>query len=65
MTVVPDAADAIAHHVTLEIEALDRIDCNVYQPQIPTASGIAGFFCSHRRQQVASSALMAPMTAPS
>ena len=62
MTVARNAADAIAHHVTLEIEPLDRLDCNVCQPQLQTAGAIAGLFCSHRRQQVASSALMAPMT---
>ena len=62
MTVASNAADAIAHHVTLEIEALDRLYCNVYQPLLQTPGGVAGFFCGHRRQQVASSALMAPMT---
>ena len=62
MNVARSAAEAIARHVTLEVESLDRIYCNVYQPQLQTSGGIAVFFCSHRREQVASSALMAPMT---
>ena len=62
MTVARNAADATAHHFTLEIEALDRLYLDVYQPQLQTTGGIAVFFCSRRRRQVASSALMAPMT---
>ena len=44
------------------MQSLDRLYANVYQPQLQTSGGIAVFFCSHRRQQAASSALMAPMT---
>ena len=61
MTVARNAADAIARHLTLEVQSLDRLYANVYQPLLQTEGGIAGFFCCHRREQVASSALMAPM----
>ena len=62
MTIAPNASDAIAHHVTLKIESLDRLYCNVCQTQLQVAAGVTVFFCSHRPQQMASSALMAPMT---
>ena len=62
MRVARNAAEAIARRVTLEVQSLDRGYFNVYQPLLQTSGGIAGFFCCHRREQVASSALMAPMT---
>ena len=42
-TVVRNAADAIAHHVTLEIEALDCLCLNVDHLQLQPAGGIVVF----------------------
>jgi hypothetical protein len=47
---------------TFEIEAIDRMYLNVYQPLLQYPRGAAGFFHFHRGHQFASSALMAPMT---
>ena len=49
-------------HVTLEIECMDRIYLNAYQPMLQTGGGVSVFFRQHRGAQVASSVLMAPMS---
>jgi hypothetical protein len=48
--------------VTLEVESIDRMYLNVYQPKLQTEKQAACFFLCHRGQPVASSALMADMT---
>jgi hypothetical protein len=55
-------ADIIRNHVTLEVESIDRMYLNVYQPKLQTDTQAACFFRYHRGQPVASSALMADMT---
>ena len=45
-----------------EIEAIDRMYLNLYQPRLQHGAGIAAFFVGHRGHRFASSALMAPMT---
>ena len=62
MTVARTAAEALADHVTLEVESIDRLYLNVYQPKLQTAAGAAHFFRKVRNMPVPSSALMAPMT---
>ena len=47
-------------HVTLEVEGIDRMYLNVYQPRLQTERGVAAFFRFHRGETFASSALMAP-----
>lgn len=49
-------------HVSLEVESIDRLYLNAYVPQLQRELGVVGFFRGHRRQPVASSALMAPMS---
>ena len=49
--------------VTLDLECMDRIYLNAYQPLLQTGGGVSYFFRQHRGAQVASSVLMAPMTA--
>jgi len=63
MTLPRSAADVLADHVLFEIEAIDRMYLNVYQPRLQHGAGIAAFFVGHRGHRFASSALMAPMTA--
>jgi hypothetical protein len=63
MTLPRCAADVLAGHVLFEIEAIDRMYLNLYQPRLQHGAGIAAFFVGHRGHRFASSALMAPMTA--
>ena len=63
MTLPCSAADVLADHVLFEIEAIDRMYLNLYQPRLQHGAGIAAFFVGHRGNRFASSGLMAPMTA--
>ena len=56
------AAAVLKDHVTLEVEGIDRMYLNVYQPRLQTDRGVAAFFRFHRGEPFASSALMAPMS---
>src|SRR6516225_2165114 len=62
MTLPGCAADVLADHVLFEIEAIDRMYLNLYQPRLQHGAGVAAFFVGHRGHRFASSALMAPMT---
>jgi len=62
MTVPRTVAEVIRQHVTLEVEGIDRMYLNVYQPRLQCEGQVAGFFRSHRGHTFASSALMDPMT---
>ena len=62
MTLPRSAADVLADHVLFEIEAIDRMYLNLYQPRLQHGAGIAAFFVGHRGHRFASSVLMAPMT---
>jgi hypothetical protein len=62
MTLPRSAADVLAGHVLFEIEAIDRMYLNLYQPRLQHGAGMAAFFVGHRGYRFASSALMAPMT---
>src|SRR3954466_12725071 len=63
MTLPRTAADVLKDHVTLQVEGIDRMYLNVYQPRLQTDRGVAAFFRFHRGETFASSALMAPMSA--
>ena len=62
MTLPRSVADVLNDHVTLEVEGIDRMYLNVYQPRLQTELGVASFFRFHRGETFASSALMAPMS---
>src|SRR3954451_910897 len=62
MTLPRSVADVLDDHVTLDVEGIDRMYLNVYQPRLQTESGVASFFRFHRGETFASSALMAPMS---
>src|SRR5579863_381386 len=63
MTLPRSAADVLAGHVLFEIEVIDRVYLDLYQPRLQHGAGIAAFFVGHRGHRFASSALMAPRTA--
>lgn len=62
MTLPRSVADVLDQHVSFEIESIDRMYLNVYQPRLQYPKGAAAFFHYHRGHTFASSALMAPMT---
>jgi hypothetical protein len=62
MTLPRTVADVLSRHVTFEIESIDRMYLNVYQPRLVHTGGAAGFFVGHRGFSYASSTLMAQMT---
>jgi hypothetical protein len=63
MSLPRSVADVLNDHVTLEVEGIDRMYLNVYQPRLQTKRGVAAFFRFHRGETFVSSALMAPMSA--
>jgi hypothetical protein len=62
MTLPRTVAEVLSGHVTLEVRCMDRVLLTFRQPRLQYGQGIHGFFCYHRGNQFASSALMMPMT---
>ena len=62
MNIPRSVADVIRNHVTLEVESIDRMYLNLYQPKLQTEKQAACFFRFQRGQPVVSSALMGVMT---
>jgi hypothetical protein len=62
MKVAQSVADVLRHHVTLEVEGIDRMYLNVYVPTLQTPEGVAHHLRFHRGHRFASSALLEPMT---
>ncbi len=62
MTLPRTAAEVLSGHVTLEVRCIDRMMLTVRQPRLQYGQGIHGFFCQHRGNRFASSALMLPVT---
>src|SRR4051812_11931744 len=62
MSIPHSVAGVMRNHVTLEVEGIDRMYLNVYQPKLQMEKGAACFFRFHRKQPVASSSLMGVMT---
>jgi hypothetical protein len=61
MNISHNVAEIIRHHVTLEVESIDRMYLNLYVPQLQRELGVVGFF-RERGQPFAASPLMAEMT---
>jgi hypothetical protein len=62
MTVARSVADVLDQHVLFEVECIDRMYLNVWQPRLAHGGGVSGFFVAHRGHAYASTALMDPMT---
>jgi hypothetical protein len=62
MSVPRSVAEVMSRHVTLEVESIDRMYLNVYQPKLQCEGQVAAFFRRHRGHTFASSALMDPMS---
>jgi hypothetical protein len=63
MSIALTVSAVLKKHVTLETEGIDRMYLNAYVPQLQNAGGVVGFFCRHRGALIASSTLMAPISA--
>ena len=62
MTVARSVADVLDEHVTLEVECVDRMFLNVYQPRLQHVNGVVQFLRGHRGATFASSALLDPIS---
>jgi hypothetical protein len=62
MTLPRTVAEVLSDHVLFEIESIDRMYLNVYQPRLQYGGGVSGFFVGHRGHRYASSVLMQPIT---
>jgi hypothetical protein len=62
MTLPRTTADVLSGHVVFEVESVDRMYLNVYQPRLQYGGGVSAFFVGHRGHKYASSVLMAPIT---
>src|SRR2546423_13513781 len=61
MTVARSVADVLTDHTVFEVESIDRMYLNVWQPRLAYGGGVQGFFVGHRGYPYASPALMDPM----
>ena len=62
MTLPRNVADVLSRHVSFELECIDRMYLNVYQPRLQHPAGVAAFFVGHRGHEFASSGLMDPIS---
>ena len=62
MSLPRSVAEVLKQHVTLEVEGIDRMYLNVYQPRLQTDRGVAAFFRFHRGATFASLGSMNPMS---
>ena len=60
--IAQSVANILDHHVTLAVEAIDRMYLNIYVPQLQTEQGVVRFFRHHRGCPLPSAALMNPMS---
>jgi hypothetical protein len=56
MTVARSVADVLTEHVVFEVECIDRMYLNVYQPKLQYATGIIGFLRERLDMRIASTA---------
>lgn len=62
MTLPRTVADVLSDHVILEVECIDRMYLNLYQPRLQHELGVVGFFKCYRGFPFVSSALMDPIS---
>ena len=62
MTLPRTVAEVLTEHVVFEVESIDRMYLNVYVPQLQRAGQVAGFLMREHGFQIASTALVAPMS---
>src|SRR5262244_2999327 len=57
----PNIADIIRHHVSLEVRCIDRVYLHAYMPKLQTSGGLCYFLHDHLRQPIPSPALFRPI----
>ena len=62
MTVARSVAEVLAEHVVFEIECIDRMYCNVYQPRLQHVGGVVGYLQQHLGLRFASTAPLAAVS---
>ncbi|MGC1967683.1 MAG: hypothetical protein WA673_14575 [Candidatus Acidiferrales bacterium] len=62
MSVPQSVAEILSKHVVLEVEGIDRMYLNVYVPALQAVEGVLKFIRIHRGHQVASTAMVEPIT---
>lgn len=62
MSIPRTVAEVLRQHGVLEVEGIDRMYLNVYQPRLQCEGQVAAVFRHHRGHAFASSALMDPRT---
>jgi hypothetical protein len=48
MTLPRTTADVLSEHVLFEVESVDRMYFNAYQPKLQYGGGVSGFFVAER-----------------
>ena len=59
---MPNVAEIIKDHVTLEVRCLDRLYLNGYVPRLQSSGGVVDFLVRACRQQIASPAVFGQIT---
>jgi hypothetical protein len=59
---VPNVAEIIKDHVTLEVRCIDRLYLNAYVPRLQTSGGVVDFLVRGCRQKIASPAVFGQIT---
>jgi len=62
MSIPTTVAEVISEHVKFELESIDRMYLNVYQPMLQTGGGVSTFFRQHRGEAFATALVMSQMT---
>jgi hypothetical protein len=62
MTLPRCAADVLADHVTFEVECIDRMYLNVYQPRLQHPRALVGYIHNRLERPVASTVALAPIS---
>ena len=57
-----NVAEIIQHHVTFELEAIDRMSLNAYVPSLQTGGGVVYFLKTQLGVRVPSTVMVAPMS---
>jgi hypothetical protein len=62
MKIARTVAEVLADHVVFEIECIDRLYCNVYQPRLQHVGGVVGYLQQHLGLPIASTAPLAAVS---
>jgi hypothetical protein len=62
MSIPTTVAEVIGKHVSFEVESIDRMYLNVYQPMLQRGGGVSVFFRQHRGEACATALVMSRMT---